>query len=659
MHKKGLFALLLSASLLFSACAGNGTAEENTETTNETTNETTTESIAPPAGEEEISIPAVTVEKPAVTPDESADAVFTADGLQLNAANGLAAEGTALTITADGTYTISGECAEGSIRVDKGLTGVNLVLRELDLTASATAPLVIAKGSAVNLTIEGAVNLTDAEDPAGEDANDDFEGAAIKVKSGAALTIGGTGSLTLDASACKNGLKGGAEAAVTIAGGTLTVTAAGNGIASDGSVTLSGGTIAVIAGNDGVKSDPDEGAGGFVTLSGAALTVEAAGDGVSAAADLTVTGGTIAITAGGGAANGETHAESFGRGGNAAASTDSASAKGLKADGDLLISGGTLLLDTADDAIHADGNVTLTGGEITLSSGDDGIHAEYTLTLGAEGTEDGPNVTVLTSYEALEGADVVLWGGRGYLAASDDGINAANSDLTNYTIALTIHGGDWMVNAGGDGLDAGSEMGQNNGHIYMKGGRVLVYGSADGGNSSFDHDGTAVYSGGTLLAIGNSAMQETFNEGVYVLFTLSSGAIQEGTALEILDEDGNSLAAATGLKSANAVMFAAESVEAGKTYTLTLDGTAAATATAGTGAVGGMGGFGGMGGGRGGFGGGRGQMGGSGEMPQRPEGGMNGEMPQRPEGGFNGEMPQLPEGGFNGEMPQMPGGVNG
>ena len=46
---------------------------------------------------------------------------------------------TALTITDSGTYTVSGSCADGSIKVKKGTTGVTLVLNGLALTSEKTA----------------------------------------------------------------------------------------------------------------------------------------------------------------------------------------------------------------------------------------------------------------------------------------------------------------------------------------------------------------------------------------------------------------------------------------------------------------------------------------------------------------------------------------
>ena len=109
---------------------------------------------------------------------------------------GFKIEGTALTISEAGTYRVTGSCADGSVQVKKGTTGVTLILDDLTLTASDTAPLSCNKSTEVTICISGTVTLTDAEDPADEESTDEavadaFEGAAIKVKSGASVVITG------------------------------------------------------------------------------------------------------------------------------------------------------------------------------------------------------------------------------------------------------------------------------------------------------------------------------------------------------------------------------------------------------------------------------------------------------------------------------------
>lgn len=65
------------------------------------------------------------------------DSGITASGAE----SGYKIEGTDLTINAAGTYKLTGSCNEGSVKVKKETTGVTLVLEDLDLTSSATAPL--------------------------------------------------------------------------------------------------------------------------------------------------------------------------------------------------------------------------------------------------------------------------------------------------------------------------------------------------------------------------------------------------------------------------------------------------------------------------------------------------------------------------------------
>ena len=78
--------------------------------------------------------------------------------------------------------------------------------------------------------IEGEVVLADNEDATTEETNVDFEGAALKVKSGSNLTITGTGTLTADGTACKNAIKGGEGCTITIQPGvTINAQAANMG----------------------------------------------------------------------------------------------------------------------------------------------------------------------------------------------------------------------------------------------------------------------------------------------------------------------------------------------------------------------------------------------------------------------------------------------
>lgn len=245
-----------------------------------------------------------------VTAEQSAVLTFSDSGItETSAGSGYTIDGTTLTITTAGTYRISGSCSEGTVIVGKGLSNVTLVLDNLTLASSTTAPIVVKKSATANIHLVGTSTLTDNEDPANETSTDTtiaeaFEGAAIKVKSGSTVTFCGDGDLNVVANA-KNGIKGGATASLIfnqsgtinvsgnakVYGATTAGAAVNNGIACDGSLIFNQGTYVIKAANDGIKSAPDatdETAGtvidtesaGTVTINGGTFDLDVDGDGI-------------------------------------------------------------------------------------------------------------------------------------------------------------------------------------------------------------------------------------------------------------------------------------------------------------------------------------------------------------------------------------------
>lgn len=410
------------------------------------------------------------------------DSAVTADGKY----SGYEIEGTDVSITAAGTYVFSGDCDDGSITVKKGVTGVTLVLNGLTLTNADSAAITLNKTAEAAL-IAAAGSENTVADTAG--AND--ENAAVKVKSGASLSLSGTGTLTACGNA-KNGIKGASDAVITVDELTLNIEAADDGLSCDDELTILGGTLNITAGGDAVKASPDTDDAenpdttslGNVTVSGGTLTLEAAEDGIQADGDLTISGGTFAVTANGG------HTTTL--------SDEDASCKGLKAGKTLTVSGGTFTVDSADDALHAN-DVTVSGGTLTLASGDDAVHADNALVVGVKGSSStsNPKIDITASYEGLEGTTVSVYSGDIDVAASDDGVNAANSDLGERSdkYAINIAGGDLYIDAGSDGLDSNND-------INITGGRVEVYGADAMMDAAIDYDGTFTLSGGTLFGAG-------------------------------------------------------------------------------------------------------------------------------------------------------------
>ena len=410
------------------------------------------------------------------------DSAVTADGKY----SGYEIEGTDVSITAAGTYVFSGDCDDGSITVKKGVTGVTLVLNGLTLTNADSAAITLNKTAEAAL-IAAAGSENTVADTAG--AND--ENAAVKVKSGASLSLSGTGTLT----ACgnvKNGIKGASDAVITVDEMTLNIEAADDGLSCDDELTIKSGRVNITAGGDAVKASPDTDdtenpdttSLGSVTISGGTITLEAAEDGIQADGDLTISGGTFAVTANGGHTT--------------AISDEDASCKGLKAGKTLTVSGGTFTVDSADDALHAN-DVTVSGGTLTLASGDDAVHVDNDLVVGVQGSSSTstPKINITASYEGLEGTTVSVYSGDIDVVASDDGVNAASSELGEHSdkFAINIAGGDLYIDAGSDGLDSNND-------ISITGGRVEVYGADAMMDAAIDYDGTFTLSGGTLFGAG-------------------------------------------------------------------------------------------------------------------------------------------------------------
>ena len=501
--------------------------------------------------------------------EQSAELTFSNSGItETQAGSGYTIDGTTLTVTTAGTYRIGGSCSEGAIIVSKGLSNVTLILDNLTLASSTTAPIVVKKSATVNIHLEGTSTLTDNEDPANETSTDTtvaeaFEGAAIKVKSGSSATFCGDGNLNVVANA-KNGIKGGSTSELIFnQSGTINVSgnakyygattsgaAVNNGIACDGSIVINQGAYIIKAANDGIKSAPDatdetEGtvidteSAGTVTINGGTFDLDVDGDGIQADAALNINGGTFDIrTWKGYSVWNDTLANEY-------------SCKGLKASGDraeeagiepaLNITGGTFTLNTGDDAVHSDAYVTVTGGTFTIQTGDDGMHGDTSLTIGTEGgLPRDPDITISNSYEGLEGGTVYIYSGRQYVVASDDGVNAAGGSSSGTDPGAG--GGNTFNPGGGPGGRPGGQGGpggntnpggtttttgnyniyiyggdlyvncdgdglDSNGGLYLYGGTQAVFSMRSGGdNSAIDADGTVLIQGATVFTAGTAGM---------------------------------------------------------------------------------------------------------------------------------------------------------
>ena len=574
-RKYCILSIIIGAALLagcLSACGESGTA-----TGGSSSDENTAAAVTTPDTTADVE-----------APDVSGATTITLSGQSATAA-GTGAEVTdgVVTITAGGTYVVTGTMTEGRILVNAPKEEVTLVLQDSSITCSTGSPLYVYKSKATTLYLpEGtASTLTDGTDYTFSDsyssAEEEEPNACLYAKSD--LIIAGTGSLTVKAN-YNNGITG--KDTLLIEKATVTVTAANHGINGKDSLTIKDADITVTSGGDALRSTNDSDTTlGYLVITGSALKLTAGEDGIQAETTLTISGGTATVTTAGGAGQ---------------SISDDTSAKGLKAGTQVTVTGGTFQLNCCDDAIHSNGDVTISGGSFTIATGDDGMHADDTLSI-SSGTID-----ITRSYEGLEGAKVLISGGKISIVASDDGINAAGgSDQSGFggfgfapdafggsgDYLIRISGGVVTVNASGDGIDS-------NGDIEVTGGELYISGPTSNGDGTIDCDGSATITGGIVVAAGSTGMAENFGTASTqgsILVNLSGSA---GQTITLKDSDGNILASFTPAKAFGCVVVSAPGVAQGGTYTIAAGG-ASTTVTMESLIYGsGMGGFGGMGGGQ-------------------------------------------------------------
>lgn len=187
---------------------------------------------------------------------------------------------------------------------------------------------------------------------------------------------------------------------------------------------------------------------------------------------------------------------------------------GITSKDDLKITGGTISINCTSDAIEANDSIRIADGNITIVTKKDGLHAEYDEddsvgyiyigggTLNITASDDAIHATTvvqiddgeinLSAREGIEGTYIQINGGNISISATDDGINAGKKS-TAYAVTIEINGGYITIKMSSGDTDAVD----SNGNLYVNGGTVNITAS-----SAFDYDGTAKYTGGTIIING-------------------------------------------------------------------------------------------------------------------------------------------------------------
>ena len=467
--------------------------------------------------------------------------------------SGYKISGTELTINEAGTYLVSGSCADGSIKIKKGTTGVTLVLKGLDLTSGDTAPIACNKSSEV--TIVAAAGTTNTLTDSAENNDDNYadnenaENAVIKCKDGSQVTISGSGTLNVNANG-KNGIKSGAttetegEASLTISGVTLNITAAVNdAINAEELLDIESGTLTILAGDDAIHCDRVMNIGSAGTT-GPTITITSCYEGIEAA-ELNICSGTIDITSTDdclNAANSDLGNYAFTMtisGGTITAY--SSEGDGFDSNGDLTISGGNVTVWTANRAdnqpLDADGTLTLSGGTVLAAGGSGGM---------------GVTISASQPY--------VVYGSTGGMGGGQAPGNGQAPGGMNSSTGSTNSGADSTTSTGSTA--SGTAPGAPGGAPGMGG----QPGGMGPGNGQAPGSG-AGFGGG------------------------AGTSITKGSTVTIQNASGTAVYTGTAACDASYVLYSSDKLTAGTTYTLTAGSTTVGTAEAQTGtATGGMGG---------------------------------------------------------------------
>lgn len=389
-----------------------------------------------------------------------------------------------LRVEAAGTYRLSGVFA-GRLIVDAD-GPVELVLAGASITGPAC--ITVLSDEPVTLTAEeGTVNAL-SDGAAGPDQN-----ASAAVYSKAPLTIGGEGTLTVTAAA-NNGVQ--CKSALTVTGGTLTVTAANHALKSRGALTVTGGVLRLACGGDGLNAQAGRLAGGDVLISGGQVDIRSDSRGIDAEDTFQITGGALIVqsaddsirAAGIEVSGGDISLSTVVESTEEMAETsdvetpEAETGDGLKAR-QISLSGGNVTVRAADEALQADSLISIAGGRLQLTSAANGVSC---------------------------GGDIVITDGVLSLNAGLDGIQAAGT--------LSISGGTLDIVTGGGGGGASGKSGDNFGPGFSPGGGGWSQTADAPSAKGLKSDGSIFISGGTVVL-------NTADDSIHctVLCTIDSG----------------------------------------------------------------------------------------------------------------------------------------
>ena len=511
--------------------------------------------------------------------------VYKIDLTKLTTSDYYTFENDILTINKDGIYELTGTL-NGALMVDGDAEKIIIRLKNATIETLDPQPypaITFKKHSGTRVLDIVSDSINYLSDSIGDTTLAD-EGCAVIQAKKSNLVITGSGELNLKSYGEETtGIK--VKKDLFIFDTTINIDVNDNGIKCGNTMGIYNANIFVKSLNDGIKTDVEAESlddeitsdiyAGFMYILNSNITVDVSDNGIDANSFLKINNTlehTIKVTTNGGAPTTITET-----------SSDNADGKAIRCSGikyidpetedetDLLsksefnyllvILGGNFIVNSNDDAITSKGNTVIFDGCFEITTGNDAIHSEYITTI-HKGTYN-----VQRCYEAIEGASVEIYGGNFILTSADDGINAANSDLTNYPYNIYIGGGNILLNCEGDGIDS-------NGTVEINGGSIIIYGPTRNDNAALDADRGILVNGGNLIAFGPMGMIETpSNNSEQCSVVLGVNQQVANALIQIKDQNGNVLFETTSAKAFQSIVVSLDAFEIGSTYTIIVGST--------------------------------------------------------------------------------------
>ncbi len=480
MKKKAPLILLTLLMLVLSACSGTPATESNTQTNTAASNVTVQDSTSQAVDSTPVSADFDDDDFESAA-NEAAIAI-TLNGDSISAGEGVSVNGGIATITAAGTYEVTGTLNNGQLIVEtEDEENVTLLLAGANIhnesgpaiyVANAEKVIITLVESTENILSDGAIytNLNESGEPnAAIFSHDD-------------LTINGEGVLSVIAN-YNNGIASKDDLKIT--GGNITVTAVNDGLKGKDSVSVKDGIITLNVGGDGIQStNVDESEEGFIAIEGGIFNINATDDALNAATSLVIDGGNLTLNAGD---------------------------DGIHAEYALIINGGDVNVQQAFEGLES-AVITINGGKVYVTSSDDGLNA----TTGAGGGQN-------------DGSYFYMNGGSLFLNTSGDGLDSNGTAIINGGIVVVQ--GPTMNNNGP--LDV-------NGELEINGGTLIVSGSAgmpempstNSAQNSIAVTLDTAQPGGTIIHLENAAGESVLtyeSPKDFQLFVFSSPELQLNT----------------------------------------------------------------------------------------------------------------------------------